>query len=150
MIVSWDVNAQHFESPDEVRDFLIERTALCYNPGGTKGMAYFLGPGTPEQASPRHKEGLPPSQLRIDIDRASGLGAARWYDGDLMAVQPGYDASGGFGTWTQRFEPVPFHVAGLDFMTALRLAVEYARTGLRPTVDLPVGTMSWVACDWMG
>lgn len=147
MIISWDVCVEYFEDADKVEHFISDHSEHYYNPGGTMGIAFFLGPGTQEQAELTVSEGRPAARLRVDLDAATGCGAARWYEGDLMAVEESYEPRG-FGTWSGRFAPVPFTVARVGYTTALRLAIEYARTGIQP-VSGSGGSVSWTGCDWM-
>lgn len=148
MIICWDVCVEYFEDRPAVEKFLTERSTLWYNPGGTTAISFWLGPGSREQAELSGNGGRPDAELRIDLDQATGCGAARWFDGDLMAVETNHGMAG-FGTWTGSFEPVPYNVGRVSFMTALRLAFAYAETGERPTVPVSVGKLSWVDCNWM-
>lgn len=126
IIVHWDVCFESVPTP-EALEALFDEDRIMLNPAGTRGVAYWLGPGDAEN----HSRPLEEKVLRVDLDPATGAGAARW-QGGLVAVEPGYTATP-FGVWGENeFEAVPIGVARVSYATARRIAVEYVKHGSRP------------------
>lgn len=126
IIVHWDECYESVPTP-EALEAHFEEDKIMINPAGTRAVAYWLGPGD-AQAPSRPMEA---KILRVDLDPATGAGAARW-QGNLIAVEPGYTATP-FGVWGEGdFEAVPHDVARVSYDTARRIAVEYVKCGTRP------------------
>jgi hypothetical protein len=136
IIVHWDVCFESVPTP-EALEALFDEDRIMLNPAGTRGVAYWLGPGDAEN----HSRPLEEKVLRVDLDPATGAGAARW-QGGLVAVEPGYTATP-FGVWGENeFEAVPIGVARVSYATARRIAVEYVKHGSRPE------WISWTIDTW--
>jgi hypothetical protein len=142
----WDVAHQDLTDELELQERIVE-TLNRVNPWGTRGITMWLGP-----AGAEHEE-LP---MQLDLDPEPGaepvptieaigdlppvtaatVGAARvmWLPDHTHAIEPGF-AGREIQVMTDSSEglvAVSAAQARVSILTALRLAAEYGRTGVRP------------------
>lgn len=126
IIVHWD-ECYHAVPTPEALETLFEEDRVLINQVGTHAMSYWLGPGDAKAVFRPMEARI----LRVDLDPATGSGAARW-EGKLAAVESGYRPTP-FGVWAEgKFEAVPHDVARVSYATARQIAVQYVKYGTQP------------------